>query len=88
MTLSKPTEVEENLEARAKAGADPPVVLETVSTVASPIIEEISQLLARSVKSVGKITTLKWFAKVVVIQTRGTTANRDQRKEREKGFMK
>ena len=87
MTLSKPIEVEESLEARAKAGADLPVVLETASTVANPIIEEIAQLLARSVKSVGKITTLKWFAKVVV-WTRGTTANRDQRKEREKGSMK
>ena len=51
------TEVEENLEARASAEADLPVVLETVSTVVSPTIKEIAQLLARSAKSVEKITT-------------------------------
>ena len=88
MTLFKPIEVEENLEARAKAGVDLPVVLETASTVASPIIEEIAQLLAKSAKSVGKKTTLKQFEKVVVVQTKGITVNRDQRKEREKGSMK
>ena len=58
MTLSKQIEVEENLEARAKAGEDLPVVLEIASTVASPIIEEIAQLLAKSAKSVGKRKTL------------------------------
>ena len=88
MTLSKPIEVEENLEARAKAGVDPPVVLETANTVASSIIEEIAQLLAKNVKSVEKETTLKQFTKVVVDQTKGTTVSTDQRKEREKGFMK
>ena len=81
------TEVEANLEPRAKAGADLPVVLETVSTVVSLTIKEISQLLTRSAKSVEKITTLKQFAKVVV-QTRETTVNRGQGKEREKYFMK
>ena len=67
MTLSKPIEVEESLEVKAKAGEDLPVVLETASTVASPIIEEIAQVLAKSAKSVGKKTTLKHFAKVVVV---------------------
>ena len=71
---------------QAKAGADLPVVLETVSTVVSPTIKEIVQLLARNVKSVEKINTLKWFAKVV--QTRGNTVDRGQRKERERDSMK
>ena len=89
MTLSKPIEVEENSEARAEAGADLPVALEIASTVGSPIIEVIVQLLAKSAKSVEypKKTTSKPFAKVVV-QTKGTTVNRDKRKEREKGSMK
>ena len=77
-TPSKPIEVEENLEARAKAGVDPPVVLETVSTVASPIIEEIAQLLVKSARSVGKKTTLRPFAKVVV-QTRDHSRQRPKK---------
>ena len=61
------------------------MVLETASTVASPIIEEIAQLLAKSVKSVGKKTTLKQFAKVVV-QTKGTHSKQRPKKGKGKRF--
>ena len=56
-------EVEENLEARAKGGADLPVVLETANTVVSPTIKETVQLLARSAKSVEKRTIFKAVCK-------------------------
>ena len=88
MILSKAIEVEGKFRSKSQAREDLPVALEIPSSVASPIIEEIAQLLAKSAKSVGKKTTLKQFVKVVVVQTKGTTVSRDQRKEREKGFMK
>ena len=67
---------------KSQGRADLPVVLETVNTVVSPTIKEIVQLLARSAKSVERRTISKQFAKVV--QTRETTVDRGQRKEREK----
>ena len=63
-----------------------PVVLETANTVANPKIKGIVQHLARSAKSVERRTISKQFAKVV--QTKETTVNRDQKKERVRNSMK
>ena len=66
---------------------DLPVVLQTANTMVSRIIKETLQLLARSAKSVERITILRQFAKVV--QTlRETTVDKGLKKERARDFMK
>ena len=63
MTLS--IRVEINIEVKMKVEANHIVVYTIVSTVASPTVRAIVQLLAKSAKSVDVTTILNWCAEVV-----------------------